>query len=211
MDILAENNWKRPVYFTSPSQTSVFGIQRFLRLEGFAWRLTPIAVDSKEYLEGGSVSSRIMYDNMMNKFTWGRMNEPDVLIDNHYLRTFSLLHIRLNFARLAKQLILEGKQDSAVKVINRCLELTPVASIPHDIYSLKLAEVCYLGGLNTQGDDILRAYRKQCIQEISYFNSLPKRLTDLVMYERIVAEQALARVLNTAKAYNRLEVLKGRN
>jgi hypothetical protein len=211
MDILAQNNWKRPVYFTSPAQTGVFGLQRFLRLEGFAWRLTPISVESKEYIEIGSVNSRIMYDNMMNKFQWGRMNEPDVLIDNHCLRTFSILRFRLNFARLAKQLVMEGKRDSAIRVLNRCFELTPSRAIPHDIYSLKFAESCYLAGLTDLGDSVLLAYKKQCIQEIQYFNSLPKNLASSTIFEKAVSEQILARIMNVAKAQNRKLIEKTGN
>jgi hypothetical protein len=203
LDILAQNNWKRPLYFTSPGPVGVFGFQRYLRLEGFAYRLTPIPSKNTEYLETGSVQSSLMYHNLMDVFQWKGMNDPHVLIDNHHLRTFAVVKLKINFARLAKQLALEGKHDSALKVINRYFELTPPGVIPPDVYSFKLAEACYLAGATERGDQVLNEYREKCIQELKFFNSLPKYLARLTEVDKIISRQSLDRLKKIADTYGR--------
>jgi hypothetical protein len=203
LDILAKNNWKRPVYFTTPGSISVFGLQHYLRLEGFAYRLTPIANTNTEYFETGSVDSEIMYQNMMEKFEWKSTNNPRVLIDNHCLTTFSVLKLKVNFARLAKQLVMEGKNDSAKKVIEKYFEIIPRGVIPHDVYSFKLAEICYMAGSMDRGDEILKDYRNATIAELRYFYSLPQRLARLTEAELTISKQTLARINSIADAHGR--------
>jgi hypothetical protein len=203
LDILAQNNWKRPVYCTSPGAFGTFGLQRYLRLEGFAYRLTPIPVKNSETFETGSVESSLMYHNMMEVFDWRSINNPKVLIDNHYLQTFAVIRLKVNFARLAKQLCLEGKNDSALKVINRYFELIPPGVIPPDVYSFKLAEICYFIGANDKGDQVLKEYKEKCLQELIFFNALPPRLRKITGVEKAIARQSLERIKEIAETNGR--------
>ena len=81
LDLLAYNQWKRPIYFDAAGSEGTVGLDDYLQLDGFAWRIVPIATAGRSYLNYGRIDSRILYDNLMNKFKWGRMNAPDVFID----------------------------------------------------------------------------------------------------------------------------------
>ena len=57
----------------------------------------------------------------MNKFVWGGANDPEVNLDYNHIRTLIVIKSRLNYARLARALASEGKNEKALEVLNRCL------------------------------------------------------------------------------------------
>ncbi|MBP6687952.1 MAG: DUF2723 domain-containing protein, partial [Lacibacter sp.] len=62
LNIIAANNWKRPVYFTQPYQ---LGFDDYLRQDGLTYRLVPVANAR------GTVNMDWMLDKVMNKFKYG--------------------------------------------------------------------------------------------------------------------------------------------
>jgi hypothetical protein len=185
MDILANNHWERPVYYVSANQSGTLGLDNYLQLEGFAYRLTPIYTEKTGgYFSTGRVESSVMYDRFMHQFRWGRMNQPGVLIDNYNLETFGVLRMRVNFARLTQQLFIEGKRDSAMQVLDRCLELMPASVVPHDVYSFRLIEAAYLIGANTKADRLVDEFAKQCLEELRYYKAMPWYLSRFVENEQ---------------------------
>jgi hypothetical protein len=212
MDILANNDWKRPVYFTSINHNGTLGLDNYMQQEGFAYRLLPVRSFISANSGKGMINSQILYTNLIDTFRWGRMNKPSVLIDDHIRHTFSLLRLRQLFASLAEQLLAENKHDSAMLVINRCLELTEPNNIPHDRYSVELARVCYKAGATGKGDRIINDYARLCSEELFFYQSLPLRLLKLVIYEKALAEQSIEKMMEVASEYQRTELankLKG--
>jgi hypothetical protein len=191
MDILANNNWERPIYYTSPSHEGTLGLDNYLQLEGFAFRLVPIQTKKTGYFSIGRIETSVMYNNLMNKFLWGRMNMPNVLMDSNNIFTFSVLRMRVNFARLAEQLFEEGKKDSALKVIDRCLELMPAKTFPPNVYSFRLAEAAYKVGAYKRANQIVDEYTNKCFEELIFFYAMPKRLCRFIENECDVTEQTI--------------------
>jgi hypothetical protein len=200
LDILAGNNWRRPIYYASLNHNGTFGLEIYMRQEGFAYRLLPVQaslIDSKQ-------RSAALYNNVMNTFQWGNMNKSHALIDDHIRKTFSLLHIRHVFALLADQIYAEGNIDSAKRVIERCMELVPY--IPNDRYSIELAGVCYKIGDVQTGDRIIIAYSSELADELAFYHSMPLRLLRLVIYEKAMAEQAIERMMEVTARNNRTQL-----
>lgn len=71
-----------------------------------------------------------MYDNLMNKFKFGGIDNPDIYIDETVMRMCQT-HRRM-FIQLATQLIKEGKKDKALKALDYCSEVIPSTTVPHD-------------------------------------------------------------------------------
>jgi len=172
LDLLANNNWERPVYWAITVGTNKYmNLQNYFQVEGFAYRFVPIkSGDAADRMSWGTVASDLMYDNLMNKFKYGNMNDPDVYIDENNMRMMT--NIRNSFNRLAEQLIVEGKKDSAVAVIDRCFELIPVDLIPYEYFSLALAESNYDAGANEKGKAIIKGAYEAFNNELDYFFSL---------------------------------------
>lgn len=145
LDIIATNNWKRPVYFSSTMGTTHnLGLQEYLQLEGYTYRLLPVRVQGAS---DGYVNSEIMYDNMMKKMQWRSLNNPKVYHDDTY-RGSPVATARISFLRLAGQLIAENDLVKAKKVVNTAMTVMPDDTIPFDQFS-----VGFVGMLFDVGED----------------------------------------------------------
>jgi len=141
LDLLASNNWERPVYFAITTGSEAYmGLEDYFMLDGLAYRLVPVKSGSEQG-QPGIVNTNVMFDNIMNKFRWGNINDPDVYLDETNRRM--IMNLRNNFHRLASSLIREGKTDSARLVLDKCIEVLPDESIPYDYFILPVAEDYY--------------------------------------------------------------------
>ena len=150
-------------------------LDEYFQVEGFAYRLVPIkSVSSPQTLQYGRVATDIMYDNMMNKFEYGNMNDPDIYIDENNARMMT--NIRNSFNRLARALVEEGKLDSAITVIDRCIELVPNEAIQYEYFSLDLAETYMAAGASDKAMAIVETEYDIYNDELGYFLSLDAEL-----------------------------------
>lgn len=126
LDIIANNDWKRPIYFTGGSynKEEYIWMKDYLQLEGLTYKLVPIKtpVPADNPYEMGRVDADLMYQNVM-RWNWGNMN-GDIYHDPETRK--NSISFRGNIWRLAEQLIEEGKDDKAEKVMDLVLEQTPV-------------------------------------------------------------------------------------
>lgn len=144
-DILAHNNWKRPIYFaiTVPSDNYI-GLDKYLYNEGFAYRLLPLKNDIPDsvWRRSDLTNTPLMYHNMMNKFKWGNIKNARYL-DPESMRM--VLTIINNFNILAENLYKEGRLDEARKALRKCLEVTPdkIYSLNFSIRRYAMADLLY--------------------------------------------------------------------
>jgi hypothetical protein len=175
LDLLATNNWERPIYWAITVGSSKYmNLQDYFQVEGFGYRFVPIKGESTaDRLSFGTVATDRMYDNLMNKFEYGNMNDPSVYIDENNARMMT--NIRNSFNRLATGLIAEGKKDSAVTVIERCFELVPQNIIPFEFFSLGLIENYYMADAPEKGREKVQEAFEAFNDELGYFLSLNRK------------------------------------
>ncbi|MGD9556637.1 MAG: DUF2723 domain-containing protein [Mangrovibacterium sp.] len=170
LDMIAHSNWERPLYFAiTVGRDKYLGLQDYFQLEGFAYRFTPVKTTSSG-IYFGSVHTAKMYDQMMNRFKWGNMNDPDVYIDENNQRM--MMNIRNNFNRLAESLIKEGRKDSAIKVLDRNLELIPHTVVPYNYFSQEIASNYLAAGAREKGKDLLTQIFSTYQHELDYYLAL---------------------------------------
>jgi hypothetical protein len=206
LDIIANNNWKRPIYFVSPYGDSDIGISDYLQLDGFAYRLVPIKTKPKDFLSIGRIDDELLYKNLMTNFRWGRMDKPDVNIDHNNQRTTSVLRIRNNFNRLADLLINKNKKDSALAVLNKIVELMPQRKFPYDFYMIGIAESYFKINENEKANRIIKDYTKSTIENLRYFFSLDHRFDQSVDYDKQLNLQTLQQLGSLAETYDQVEL-----
>ena len=98
LDIIATNQWKRPIYFNNTSlQSTNLNLDQYVQMEGNAFRLLP----AQNPGGGDFVASDIMYKNLMEKFFYRELDNPNVYYNEDY-RSFVLNH-RASFHSLATQ------------------------------------------------------------------------------------------------------------
>ena len=146
LDILANNNWERPIYFVTGYHNDALGLEEYFQLEGLAYRLVPIKSENKSWFEYGRTDTDILYDNIMNKFTWRGANDPDVWLDYYHKRTLTVVRSRLIYTRLANELSAKGEKARAGEVLERCMEVLPVSTVGYDIYCSDIISAWFKAG-----------------------------------------------------------------
>ena len=173
LDIIATNNWERPIYFgIGMGSDNYMGLEKYFQLEGAAYRLVPIETNNKEYYSFGRIDTDILYDNVMNKFEWGNIKNPKVNIDHFHDNTIAVMRYRNTFLRLAEALIAEGKNDKAVAVLDKSLEELPTSQVPIDNNILNYIPLYYALGETEKADNLARELAVKNYQMLRYIHSL---------------------------------------
>ena len=123
IDILAHNNWKRPVYFAiTVGSENLMGLDKYLYNEGFANRLLPFKADTT-VAPGEAANTLKMYNNMMTKFKWGNMKNARYL-DHESLTMFYPIILK-QFIMLTDHLVQDGHQEMAKNVLKKYDDVMP--------------------------------------------------------------------------------------
>ncbi|WP_304842126.1 hypothetical protein, partial [Phocaeicola sartorii] len=170
LEMLANTNWERPLYMaiTVGSDNHLNLGNNFMQ-EGLAYRITPFNTTQLN----ARIDSEKMYDNLMNKFKFGGIDNPDIYIDETVMRMCQT-HRRM-FIQLATQLIKEGKKDKALKALDYCSEVIPSTTVPHDYIMSSSKEMAddYLAlGEKEKGEAILNDLANKAVEYITWYLSL---------------------------------------
>ena len=208
LDLLGNFNWDRPIYFASSVGTDNYmNLQEYFRLEGFAYRLMPYKTKN-ENGDLGDINTDILYDNLMNKFKWGRMNEPDVLIDHYNTRVLSIMKIRDVFARLAKALLSENKKEKAIEVLDRVVELTPHRTLSYDYFMVPVAELYYQVNEIDKANKIVNKLAGIYEEDLNYYLSLEKPYSAAVGYETRVAMSVMQELVSITETHKQDKIFE---
>ncbi len=184
LDVVLNNNWKRPIYFTGGSfaDEDYIWLKDYLQLDGMVYKLVPLKTPldkQASQLDMGLIDSDKMYDIVM-KWDWGNSESPNIYHDIDTRR--NSITYRSNMARLMEQLINEGKLDKATKIIDLAMTKLPVKYYAY--YSLVEP---YIGGyyeVNEKAkarqllDELMTKYK----ENLSYYKTLkPSEQSDIAV------------------------------
>lgn len=125
LDILVHNNWERPVYFaTSASDDTYMGLEKYLHLEGYAFRLLPLkpAINERGEKEDRT-NTDVMFSNMMNKLDFSAFRKSSYLDPETRSMLFSTWTLNNT---LTSNLIEEGKTQQANLLLQKSLRELPL-------------------------------------------------------------------------------------
>ncbi len=201
LDILAHNNWERPIYFASSvGAENYMGLTKYFRLEGFAYRVVPYEVKGNEKGVHGSVDSDILYENLMN-FNWGNIEKDHFHVDHYVHRVVSIMDIRDVFHRLAAKLIEEGKNEKAEEVLDKCVATLPHSKIAYSFSILPVIEDYYKIGKAEKANEIANtmfAYHKE---HLEYYATLKGDQANDVDREKQIGVYVIQQLLAYAQEY----------
>ncbi|MCX6325765.1 MAG: DUF2723 domain-containing protein [Bacteroidia bacterium] len=206
LDILAHNNWERPIYFVTGYHNDALGLEEYFQLEGLAFRLVPIKSQNKTWLEYGRINSGILYDNMINKFVWGGAKEKDVNIDYNHKRTLIVVKARFNYARLAKALSDEGKNEKAIEVLNYCMEALPLEKIPYDPYMADIIESYFTAGGTEKAVEMTKAFCDYYYERLDYYLKQNPYIINSAEFEIQTSIQYTSKIANACAAHGQPEM-----
>jgi hypothetical protein len=118
IDLLAHNDWKRPICFTiGVASEYMLGMQPYLYKEGFAYHLIPFKADTAIHDQLGKVNSLVMYNNVMKKFRYGNFKKARYLDDVSKTEFYPFMES--TFHDLAQGLIKDGRNDLALNALHK--------------------------------------------------------------------------------------------
>jgi len=118
MDILAHNNWKRPICFTiTVGQENMAGLQPYLYKEGFTYHLIPFKTDTATRDQLGKTNTDVMYNNIMTKFKWGNFKNATYLDPESTTMFYPVLTSTI--LDLTQNLALKGERDKALNLLHK--------------------------------------------------------------------------------------------
>lgn len=197
LDLLATNNWERPIYFAvTTGPDSYIGLQEYFKLEGLAYRLTPVkSPKSRNPNLYGSVDTEAMYSNVMEKFRWGGMDSDEqIYMDENNLRMTN--NLRLQFSNLAEQLIIEQKEDKALNVLDKSIEVMPDHNVPYDKLMVPIAENYYEIGENEKANEITQVVFDRYQEDFEYYMSLDPKFASQLQQEFQIAYSVMRRLVD---------------
>ena len=142
LNMIANNQWERPIYFAvTTGPESYLGLQEHFRLEGLAYRLVPLKYPKNENPNIlGSIGTDIMYENVMDKWVWGNMDDVEhgIYMDENNRRMVT--NVRLQMSNLAETLLKEKDPVRALAVLDQLVKATPKENVPYSRVMMPVAE-----------------------------------------------------------------------
>ena len=127
LDIIAENDWERPIYFSGGafSDEDYIWMKDYLQLDGMCYKLVPIKtpVDESNPYQMGMIDSDKMI-KIINNWNWGVDTENEIYYDAESRK--NSITYRGNISRLTDQLILENRFEEAEQIIDMCIQKMPL-------------------------------------------------------------------------------------
>ena len=173
LDILANNDWKRPIYFTGGSyeDSEYIWMKDYLQLDGLVYKLVPIRtpIDRSNPYEMGRVDSDLMYD-IVKKWSWGNSESTEIYHDPETRK--NSISFRSNLSRLSETLIIEGQYDKAEEIIDLAFEKMPIDF--YGYYSLwtPFIEGYYKIDKDLKAQDVVKKISLKYSDRLNYYSSL---------------------------------------
>ncbi|WP_396590659.1 DUF2723 domain-containing protein [Allomuricauda sp. R78024] len=172
LDLIANNDWKRPIYFSGGSfdKAEYIWMKDYLQLDGLVYKLVPIKTKNQSSFEMGRVDSDLMYD-IVKKWDWGNSGSADIY---HDPQTRSQgLSFRSNLARLMETLIAENKIDKAKNIIEMSLTNMPVEQYGFYAFVEPFVDGYYKVGETEKARALFEKLKKVYQERLEYYSGIP--------------------------------------
>lgn len=196
LDIVANNDWKRPIYFSGGAfgDEDYIWMKDYLQLDGSCYKLVPIKtpVDRANPFDMGRVDSDVMY-NIVKNWDWGNSGDPNLYHDPE-TRKNSITY-RSNLARLIEQFINEDQPEKAEEIADLAMTNMPVDYYNYytllEPYISAYYEVGAKDKARTLFKQVAKKYQENLTfyadqDEITQYQKVEDILTDIERYKSIL-------------------------
>ena len=197
LEMIANANWTRPIYVAT-----TVGSENYMNLgdnfvqEGLVNRITPFTTKA----EGAKrFDTEKTYDIVMNRFKFGGVSKKGIYLDETVMR-MCYTHRRL-LAQLALELAREGKNDKALKVLQKCEKELPAYNIPLNYMSgvADMADTYFLIGKKEEAMKLINTLWDKSVQYANWYLSLDSRGFNMSQNDCFLQFQIMMSLLEMAK------------
>lgn len=179
LDMIANCNWERPLFIaTTVASSSYLNLDPYFVLEGLAYRITPFNWKELGYNaqahSGTVLDTDKAYDNLMS-FNFGGCDNPDIYLDET-VRRMCYSHRRI-FAQLAGQLIQDGDNERASKILAKLEEGISSKLLPHDFmgYSSEIAKMYIMIGEKEKAAVVLEQMATDNLAKMAWYLTMDNK------------------------------------
>jgi hypothetical protein len=194
LDILANNDWKRPIYFSGGSfdDAEYIWMKDYLQLDGMAYKLVPIKTERKNSFDMGRIDGDLMFD-IIKKWEWGNSGSPDIYHDPQ--TRIQGISYRSNLARLTETLLAENKIDKAKEVIDIAMANMPVDYFGFYTFVEPFVDGYFKVGETTKARELFEKLKTIYQERLEYYEGISLDaqygkiddiISDMEAYRRII-------------------------
>ncbi|MEG2365440.1 MAG: DUF2723 domain-containing protein [Alistipes sp.] len=192
LDMLANFEWKRPIYLTQVYILQKFGLMDYLQFDGYAYRLVPIRTPRtpNDPWSIGRVdpdyTAPLLLGEGERGFRYGNLDDPHVYADHFTQFNIAASRTRDAFARVAKEYLRRGDAGKAVLLLDTGLAKLPTSKIRFSESLYPYIEAYYaagamkIDGATAKGDALMREYVKNLTDHIEYYLRFEGTQADMV-------------------------------
>ncbi|MEG2479154.1 MAG: DUF2723 domain-containing protein, partial [Mucinivorans sp.] len=178
IDLLANFDWSRPLHFTSATGMMDYGLLKYtkdeawsyLQNDGITYRLVPIKSPITGAYDIGRVDTEVLYDNLMNKYSYGNIANPKVYVDPFVENTFNASKLRGTFAQLSLALTAQGDSLRAVEVLDRAMKVMPPSQLRYDESITEIIGAYWEAGAMDKGTALAKDYMRVLGEYVDYYD-----------------------------------------
>ncbi|WP_411029311.1 protein O-mannosyl-transferase family [Spongiimicrobium sp. 3-5] len=173
LDVIANNNWERPIYFSGGSydDAEYIWMKDYLQLDGIAYKLVPIETKYEGGLDMGRVDEDLGY-RIVKKLDWGNLGSPNIYHDPQ-TRKQGGVTLRIALARLAEKLIAENKISKAKEIIEIAMAHIPVDYFGYYTFLEPYVDSYYKVGETIKARGLFQKLKKVYEERLNYYASTP--------------------------------------
>ncbi len=172
LDIIANNDWKRPIYFSGGSfdNAEYIWMKEYLQMDGLVYKLVPIRTPNRNSFEMGRIDADLTYE-IVKDWDWGNSGSDDIY---HDPQTRSQgLSFRSNIARLMEALIQEDKIDKAKEVIDIAMTNMKVEHYGFYAFVEPFVDGYYKVGETEKARALFAQLKKIYQEHLEYYANIP--------------------------------------
>jgi len=173
LDIVANNNWERAIYFTGGAfgDDDYIWMKDYLQLDGLCYKLVPIKtpVDKANPFDMGRIDSELMYD-LIKDWDWGNSGSDAIYHDVETRKNG--ISYRGNLARLIETFINEEQFDKAEEIADLAMEKMPVGVFGYYTLLEPFIGAYYEVKAKDKGRGLYNTVSKKYQESLTYFSAL---------------------------------------
>ncbi|WP_435414322.1 DUF2723 domain-containing protein [Polaribacter aestuariivivens] len=193
LDILANNDWKRPIYFTGGANADeeYIWLKDYLQLDGLAFKLVPIKTPAKyidqngrkrevSLFDIGRIDAEKMYANIQ-KLEWKNINSDKIYLDEQTKR--NAISLRNSLMRLSDAFAEEGDTIKAIEVLDLSLDKLPIEKFDHYSLSIGYPEMYYELGEQEKGNKVSETLVRLITEKLVWLSTFDKEDSNIIFDE----------------------------